>query len=168
MIILIQLLYLKFKKKLLYKNVIFMLTKEMIIGGIKNTKIIELPMYDNEEVAIREISDLEYNQFTSAYRDVGNFDMISTIKAKQTSLAEDTTKFKTSLAAMEKKKYDAKMNLALKVLDNADNPDKFTKKDLEQLKAGTLDLIVNEALIFSGLDNLESMDNNIAEFREEK
>ena len=51
-----------------------MLTKEMIIGGIKNTKIIELPMYDNEEVAIREISDLEYNQFTSAYRDVGNFD----------------------------------------------------------------------------------------------
>jgi len=168
MIILIQLLYLKFKKKLLYKNVIFMLTKEMIIGGIKNTKIIELPMYDNEEVAIREISDLEYNQFTSAYRDVGNFDMISTIKAKQTSLAEDTTKFKTSLAAMEKKKYDAKMNLALKVLDNADNPDKFTKKDLEQLKAGTLDLIVNEALIFSGLDNLESMDNNIAEFREEE
>lgn len=167
MIILIQLLYLKFKKKLLYKNVIFMLTKEMIIGGIKNTKIIELPMYDNEEVAIREISDLEYNQFTSAYRDVGNFDMISTIKAKQTNLAEDTTKFKTSLAAMEKKKYDAKMNLALKVLDNADNPDKFTKKDLEQLKAGTLDLIVNEALIFSGLDNLESMDNNIAEFREE-
>lgn len=167
MIILIQLLYLKFKKKLLYKNVIFMLTKEMIIGGIKNTKIIELPMYDNE-VAIREISDLEYNQFTSAYRDVGNFDMISTIKAKQTSLAEDTTKFKTSLAAMEKKKYDAKMNLALKVLDNADNPDKFTKKDLEQLKAGTLDLIVNEALIFSGLDNLESMDNNIAEFREEE
>ena len=136
----------------------------MIIGGIKNTKIIELPMYDNEEVAIREISDLEYNQFTSAYRDVGNFDMISTIKAKQTSLAEDTTKFKTSLA----KKYDAKMNLALKVLDNADNPDKFTKKDLEQLKAGTLDLIVNEALIFSGLDNLESMDNNIAEFREEE
>lgn len=168
MIILIQLLYLKFKKKLLYKNVIFMLTKEMIIGGIKNTKIIELPMYDNEEVAIREISDLEYNQFTSAYRDVGNFDMISTIKAKQTSLAEDTTKFKTSLAAMEKKKYDAKMNLALKVLDNADNPDKFTKKDLEQLKAGILDLIVNEALIFSGLDNLESMDNNIAEFREEE
>ena len=168
MIILIQLLYLKFKKKLLYKNVIFMLTKEMIIGGIKNTKIIELPMYDNEEVAIREISDLEYNQFTSAYRDVGNFDMISTIKAKQTSLAEDTTKFKTSLAAMEKKKYDAKMNLALKVLDNADNPDKFTKKGLEQLKAGTLDLIVNEALIFSGLDNLESMDNNIAEFREEE
>lgn len=168
MIILIQLLYLKFKKKLLYKNVIFMLTKEMIIGGIKNTKIIELPMYDNEEVAIREISDLEYNQFTSAYRDVGNFDMISTIKAKQTSLAEDTTKFKTSLAAMEKKKYDAKMNLALKVLDNVDNPDKFTKKDLEQLKAGTLDLIVNEALIFSGLDNLESMDNNIAEFREEE
>lgn len=168
MIILIELLYLKFKKKLLYKNVIFMLTKEMIIGGIKNTKIIELPMYDNEEVAIREISDLEYNQFTSAYRDVGNFDMISTIKAKQTSLAEDTTKFKTSLAAMEKKKYDAKMNLALKVLDNADNPDKFTKKDLEQLKAGTLDLIVNEALIFSGLDNLESMDNNIAEFREEE
>ena len=168
MIILIQLLYLKFKKKLLYKNVIFMLTKEMIIGGIKNTKIIELPMYDNEEVAIREISDLEYNQFTSAYRDVGNFDMISTIKAKQTSLAEDTTKFKTSLAAMEKKKYDAKMNLALKVLDNADNPDKFTKKDLEQLKAGTLDLIVNEALIFSSLDNLESMDNNIAEFREEE
>jgi len=168
MIILIQLLYLKFKKKLLYKNVIFMLTKEMIIGGIKNTKIIELPMYDNEEVAIREISDLEYNQFTSAYRDVGNFDMISTIKAKQTSLAEDTTKFKTSLAAMEKKKYDAKMNLALKVLDNADNPDKFTKKDLEQLKAGTLDLIVNEALIFSGLDNLKSMDNNIAEFREEE
>ena len=168
MIILIQLLYLKFKKKLLYKNVIFMLTKEMIIGGIKNTKIIELPMYDNEEVAIREISDLEYNQFTSAYRDVGNFDMISTIKAKQTSLAEDTTKFKTSLAAMEKKKYDAKMNLALKVLDNADNPDKFTKKDLEQLRAGTLDLIVNEALIFSGLDNLESMDNNIAEFREEE
>lgn len=167
MIILIQLLYLKFKKKLLYKNVIFMLTKEMIIGGIKNTKIIELPMYDNE-VAIREISDLEYNQFTSAYRDVGNFDMISTIKAKQTSLAEDTTKFKTSLAAMEKKKYDAKMNLALKVLDNADNPDKFTKRDLEQLKAGTLDLIVNEALIFSGLDNLESMDNNIAEFREEE
>lgn len=79
-----------------------MLTKEMIIGGIKNTKIIELPMYDNE-VAIREISDLEYNQFTSAYRDVGNFDMISTIKAKQTSLAEDTTKFKTSLAAMEKR-----------------------------------------------------------------
>lgn len=145
-----------------------MLTKEMIIGGIKNTKIIELPMYDNEEVAIREISDLEYNQFTSAYRDVGNFDMISTIKAKQTSLAEDTTKFKTSLAAMEKKKYDAKMNLALKVLDNADNHDKFTKKDLEQLKAGTLDLIVNEALIFSGLDNLESMDNNIAEFREEE
>lgn len=144
-----------------------MLTKEMIIGGIKNTKIIELPMYDNE-VAIREISDLEYNQFTSAYRDVGNFDMISTIKAKQTSLAEDTTKFKTSLAAMEKKKYDAKMNLALKVLDNADNPDKFTKKDLEQLKAGTLDLIVNEALIFSGLENLESMDNNIAEFREEE
>ena len=69
---------------------------------------------------------------------------------------------------MEKKKYDAKMNLALKVLDNADNPDKFTKKDLEQLKAGTLDLIVNEALIFSGLDNLESMDNNIAEFREEE
>ena len=135
-----------------------MLTKEMIIGGIKNTKIIELPMYDNEEVAIREISDLEYNRF----------DMISTIKAKQTSLAEDTTKFKTSLAAMEKKKYDAKMNLALKVLDNADNPDKFTKKDLEQLKAGTLDLIVNEALIFSGLDNLESMDNNIAEFREEE
>lgn len=168
MIILIQLLYLKFKKKLLYKNVIFMLTKEMIIGGIKNTKIIELPMYNNEEVAIREISDLEYNQFTSAYRDVGNFDMISTIKAKQTSLAEDTTKFKTSLAAMEKKKYDAKMNLALKVLDNADNPDKFTKKDLEQLKAGTLDLIVNEALIFSGLDNLELMDNNIAEFREEE
>lgn len=168
MIILTQLLYLKFKKKLLYKNVIFMLTKEMIIGGIKNTKIIELPMYDNEEVAIREISDLEYNQFTSAYRDVGNFDMISTIKAKQTSLAEDTTKFKTSLAAMEKKKYDAKMNLALKVLDNADNPDKFTKKDLEQLRAGTLDLIVNEALIFSGLDNLESMDNNIAEFREEE
>lgn len=145
-----------------------MLTKEMIIGGIKNTKIIELPMYDNEEVAIRELSDLEYNQFTSAYRDVGNFDMISTIKAKQTSLAEDTTKFKTSLAAMEKKKYDAKMNLALKVLDNADNPDKFTKKDLEQLKAGTLDLIVNEALIFSGLDNLESMDNNIEEFREEE
>lgn len=94
--------------------------------------------------------------------------MISTIKAKQTSLAEDTTKFKTSLAAMEKKKYDAKMNLALKVLDTADNPDKFTKKDLEQLKAGTLDLIVNEALIFSGLDNLESMDNNIAEFREEE
>ena len=90
-----------------------MLTKEMIIGGIKNTKIIELPMYDNEEVAIREISDLEYNQFTSAYRDVGNFDMISTIKAKQTSLAEDTTKFKTSLAAMEKKKYDAKMNIRL-------------------------------------------------------
>lgn len=168
MIILIQLLYFKnSKKKLLYKNVIFMLTKEIIIGGIKNTKIIELPMYDNE-VAIREISDLEYNQFTSAYRDVGNFDMISTIKAKQTSLAEDTTKFKTSLAAMEKKKYDAKMNLALKVLDNADNPDKFTKKDLEQLKAGTLDLIVNEALIFSGLDNLESMDNNIAEFREEE
>lgn len=166
MIILIQLLYLKFKKNY-YKNVIFMLTKEMIIGGIKNTKIIELPMYDNE-VAIREISDLEYNQFTSAYRDVGNFDMISTIKAKQTSLAEDTTKFKTSLAAMEKKKYDAKMNLALKVLDNADNPDKFTKKDLEQLKAGTLDLIVNEALIFSGLDNLKSMDNDIAEFREEE
>lgn len=41
-------------------------------------------------------------------------------------------------------------------------------KDLEQLKAGTLDLIVNEALIFSGLDNLKSMDNNIAEFREEE
>lgn len=168
MIILIQLFYFKNSKKNYYKNVIFMLTKEMIIGGIKNTKIIELPMYDNEEVAIREISDLEYNQFTSAYRDVGNFDMISTIKAKQTSLAEDTTKFKTSLAAMEKKKYDAKMNLALKVLDNADNPEKFTKKDLEQLKAGTLDLIVNEALIFSSLDNLESMDNNIAEFREEE
>lgn len=145
-----------------------MLTKEMIIGGIQNTKIIKLPQYDNEEIAIREISDLEYNQFTSAYRDVGNFDMISTIKGKQTKNAEDTTRFKTSLPIMEKKKYDAKMNLAVKVLDNADNPDKFTKKDLELFKAGTLDLIVNEALKFSGLDNLDSLDKDISEFREEE
>lgn len=145
-----------------------MITKEKILGGIKNTKLIQLPMYDNDEIAIREISDLEYNTFISEFRDVGSFDMISKLKGDKIRDKEDTTQVKTSLKTINKKQYDAKINLALKTLDNPDNPDKFNRKDIEQLKPGALNIIIEETLKFSGLDSLEELENNVKSFREEE
>lgn len=145
-----------------------MLTKEKILGGIKNTKLIKLPMYDDEEIGIREINDFEYNTFVSEYRDVGSFDMISTMRGENIKAKEDTTKFKTSLKQMDKSKYDAKLNLAVKVLDNDLNTEKFNKKDLEQLKPGALNLIINETLKFSGLDSIEELEKAVKSFRKEE
>lgn len=144
-----------------------MLTKKDIVGGIKNTKLIELPMY-GDEIAIRQISDFEYNNFISSYQDMGTFDMSSVMKGERKESKEDTTSFKTSLKQIEKRKYDAKVDLAVKVLDNEDNPEKFTRKDIEQLKPGALDLIIKEALSFSELDDIEELDKQIGQFREEK
>lgn len=145
-----------------------MLTKEKILGGIKNTKLIKLPMYDDEEIGIREINDFEYNTFVSEYNDVGSFDMISTMKGENIEAKEDTTKFKTSLKQMDKRKYDAKLNLAVKVLDNDLNTETFNKKDLEQLKPGALNLIINETLKFSGLDSIEELEKAVKSFRKEE
>ncbi|MCC7553972.1 MAG: hypothetical protein KO202_05745 [Methanobacteriaceae archaeon] len=151
-----------------------MLTKETILGGIKNTTNIELPMYD-DEVAVREISDLEYNTFLSGMKDIGTFNMVSTMKGNQKNnednenlTKEDQTSFKTSLPAMDKKKLDAKIKLALAVLDNEDNPEKFNKKDLESLKAGALDLIIDGALKHSGLDELSTIENDMKDFRKKE
>ena len=90
------------------------------------------------------------------------------MKGERKESKEDTTSFKTSLKQIEKRKYDAKVDLAVKVLDNEDNPEKFTRKDIEQLKPGALDLIIKEALSFSELDGIEELDKQIEQFREEK
>lgn len=142
-----------------------MLTKDKILGGIKNTKMIELPMYD-DEIAVREISDLEYNKFVSEFRNIGKFDMISTMKGTRNK--EDVTKMSSSMKEISSTRYNAKLNLALLALDNKDNPEKLNKKDLENLKAGSLDLIVNGALEFSGLDNIDSLQKDVDDFREEE
>ena len=58
--------------------------------------------------------------------------------------------------------YSCRLNV------NEDNPEKFTRKDIEQLKPGALDLIIKEALSFSELDDIEELDKQIGQFREEK
>ena len=94
--------------------------------------------------------------------------MISTMKGENIKAKEDTTKFKTSLKQMDKSKYDAKLNLAVKILDNDLNTEKFNKKDLEQLKPGALNLIINETLKFSGLDCIDELEKAVKSFRKEE
>lgn len=145
-----------------------MITKNELIAGIKNTKTVKLPMYDNEEIAIREISDYEYNKFISDYRDIGTFDMKSLLRGNDVKNKEDTTTFKSSMAAMEKKRFNAKAELVAASLSNKDNGETYKVSDVKGFRAGTIDLLVNEILEFSGLDNPEDLETEIAEFREDE
>ena len=145
------------------------LTKEDIIGGTKNTHDVTLPMYgDDVELAVREITDLEYNRFISAYRDLGSFDMVSSIKANDTRSKEDKTQVKTSMKKVEETKFNAKVELLVASLDNDSNPEKFTKQTIQNLKGGAIDILVDATLVFSGLDNIDTLEEDVNEFREEE
>lgn len=145
------------------------LTKEDIIGGIKNTHDVSLPMYGEDvELAVREITDLEYNQFISTYRDLGAFDMISSLKGNDRKTKEDKTQVKTSMKKVEETKFNAKVNLLYNSLDNSSNPQKFTKQDIQNLKSGAIDILVDATLAFSGLDSIDTLEADMNEFREEE
>ena len=145
------------------------LTKEDIIGGIKNTHDVSLPMYGKDvKLAVREITDLEYNQFISTYRDLGAFDMISSLKGNDRKTKEDKTQVKTSMKKVEETKFNAKVNLLYNSLDNSSNPQKFTKQDIQNLKSGAIDILVDATLAFSGLDSIDTLEADMNEFREEE
>lgn len=144
-----------------------MITKNELTGGIKNTKLVKLPMYDDAEIAIREISDFEYNKFISDYKDVGTFDMTSLLRGNDIANKEDTTKFKSSMSKLEKNRFNAKAELVAKSLSNEENGETYKAKDVEGFRAGTIDLLVKEILNFSGLENPEELEKDVENFRKE-
>lgn len=124
-----------------------MINKASLIAGIKNTTEIELPQYENQKIAIREISDSEYQKFVSDYNDMGTI----TIK-------DDKSHIRTNTKKISNAKYNAKVTLVTLALNNDKNKDDYSSKEVERFKSGVVDYLADEILKFCDLKTTKKME----------